>query len=58
MTTPRLDIRGASLLAAASLALWLFCPSLLQAAKPARQAPVVLLEAEQFASLGGWLPDQ
>jgi len=58
MTTPRLDIRSAGLLVAASFALWLFCPSLLQAAKPARQAPVVLLEAEQFASLGGWLPDQ
>jgi hypothetical protein len=28
------------------------------AASPARQAPVVLLEAEQFANLGGWLVDQ
>jgi hypothetical protein len=29
-----------------------------QAASPARKAPVVLLEAEQFAKLGGWLVDQ
>src|ERR1035438_3562834 len=29
-----------------------------QAASPARKAPLVLLEAEQFANLGGWLVDQ
>ncbi len=27
-------------------------------AKPAREAPLVLLEAEQFANLGGWVVDQ
>ena len=44
---------GATLLAA--LLLW---PSVLLAAKPAQKAPVVLLETEQFASLGGWVVDQ
>src|ERR1035441_7226470 len=29
-----------------------------QAASPAHKAPVVLLEAEQFANLGGWVVDQ
>jgi hypothetical protein len=39
------------------LALLLSCFGVL-AASPARKAPVVLLEAEQFANLGGWLVDQ
>ncbi len=30
----------------------------LPAASPAQKAPVILLEAEQFASLGGWVVDQ
>ena len=39
------------------VALLLSCLGVL-AASPARKAPVVLLEAEQFAQLGGWLVDQ
>ena len=44
--------------AAALLALLFLLPSTLQAAKPLPSAPVVLLEAEAFANLGGWLVDQ
>ncbi len=33
-------------------------PALALAASPARTAPVVLLEAEQFAEIGGWVVDQ
>jgi hypothetical protein len=28
------------------------------AAKPAESGPVILLEAEQFTNLGGWVVDQ
>ncbi len=33
-------------------------PPAVQAASPAPKVPVVLLEAEQFANLGGWVVDQ
>ena len=36
----------------------LLCSCGVLAAKPARTEPLVLLEAEQFASLGGWVVDQ
>src|SRR5664280_1878561 len=39
------------------LLLLLSCLGVL-AASPAAQAPIVLVEAEQFANLGGWLVDQ
>ena len=39
-------------------ALLLFSALSLPAARPAPKAPLVLLEAEQFASLGGWVVDQ
>lgn len=47
-----------SRLVTACLASLLLLPWTLQAAKPAPQATVVLLEAEQFTSLGGWVLDQ
>ena len=43
---------------AALLAALLLSPSALQAAKPVQTAAAVLLEAEQFTNLGGWVVDQ
>jgi hypothetical protein len=40
------------------LASLLFLPCAVRAAKPAQAAPIVLLEAEQFANFGGWVLDQ
>jgi len=47
-----------SRLVTACLASLLLLPGTVQAAKPSSQATLVLLEAEQFTSLGGWVLDQ
>jgi len=52
------DCSKATRFVTACLAASLLLPSALQAAKTAFAAPVVLLEAEQFANLGGWVVDQ
>ncbi len=47
-----------SRLVTACFASLLLLPGTVQAAKPSSQATLVLLEAEQFTSLGGWVLDQ
>ena len=50
--------KARSAVAGLALAFLLLAAPGVLAASSARKAPVVLLEAEQFANLGGWVVDQ